>query len=89
MRPSIAVILFPGTNCELEALRACERANMKAEIFRWNDEKRKLKKFDGYILPGGFSYEDRGRSGVIASKDPIMDAIQKEAENGKDRKSVV
>lgn len=83
MRPSIAAILFPGTNCELESLRACERAGMKAEVFRWNDDRKKLKKYDGYIIPGGFSYEDRGRSGIIASKDPIMDTIKKEAESGK------
>jgi len=83
MSPSIAAILFPGTNCELEVLRACERAGMKAEIFRWNDSRKKLKEYDGYIIPGGFSYEDRGRSGIIASKDPIMDAIKKEAESGK------
>ncbi len=83
MSPSIAAILFPGTNCELEVLRACERAGMKAEIFRWNESRKKLKEYDGYIIPGGFSYEDRGRSGIIASKDPIMDAIKKEAESGK------
>ncbi len=83
MRPTVAVILFPGTNCELESLRACERAGMKPEIFRWNDNRRKLKNYDAFIIPGGFSYEDRGRSGIIASKDPIMESIKKEADNGK------
>jgi len=56
---------------------------MKPEIFRWNDNKRKLKNYDAFIIPGGFSYEDRGRSGIIASKDPIMESIKKEADNGK------
>lgn len=83
MTPKIGVILFPGTNCELEALRACKRSHMKPELFRWNDDSKKLKAFDGFIIPGGFSYEDRGRSGVIASKDPIMDLIKKEADKGK------
>jgi phosphoribosylformylglycinamidine synthase I len=83
MTPKIGVILFPGTNCELEALRACKRSHMKPELFRWNDDSKKLKAFDGFIIPGGFSYEDRGRSGVIASKDPIMDIIKKEADKGK------
>lgn len=83
MTPKIAVILFPGTNCELEALRACQRANMKTELFRWNDDRKKLKGFDGYILPGGFSYEDRGRSGVVASKDPVLEVIKAEALKGK------
>jgi phosphoribosylformylglycinamidine synthase subunit PurQ / glutaminase len=83
MTPKIGVILFPGTNCELESLRACKRSHMHAEIFRWNDDHKKLKTFDGYIIPGGFSYEDRGRSGVVASKDPVMDLIKNEAAKGK------
>jgi len=83
MIPKIGVILFPGTNCELEALRACKRSHMKAELFRLNDDRKKLKTYDGFIIPGGFSYEDRGRSGVIASKDPVMDVIKAEADKGK------
>lgn len=83
MTPKIAIIIFPGTNCDLETYRACIRAGMKPEIIRWNEEPKNLRGFDGYILPGGFSYEDRGRSGVIASKEPIMDIVRKEAENGK------
>jgi len=78
----MAVILFPGTNCENEAARAVEAAGMKAEIIRWNDSK-KLGLFDGYILPGGWSYEDRIRAGVIAAKDPVFKVIKAEAENGK------
>lgn len=83
MSQKIAVILFPGTNCELETIRACKRSNMSPEIFRWNDDKSKLKKYNGFIIPGGFSYEDRGRSGIIASKDNIMETIKKEASKGK------
>ena len=81
--PKIAVILFPATNCELEALRACKRAKIKADLFRWNDNKAKLKGYDAFIIPGGFSYEDRGRSGIVAAKDPIMDTIAREAFRGK------
>jgi phosphoribosylformylglycinamidine synthase subunit PurQ / glutaminase len=81
--PKVAVILFPGSNCELEALRAVRRSKMEAELIRWNDHSKKLNNYDAFILPGGFSYEDRGRSGVVASKDPIMTAVKKEAENGK------
>jgi len=81
--PKVAVILFPGSNCELEALRAVKRAHMETELIRWNDHSKKLPDYDAFIIPGGFSYEDRGRSGIIASKDPIMKAVQKEALNGK------
>ena len=81
--PKIAVILFPGSNCELEALRAVKRSKMEPDLIRWNDTSKKLSSYDAFIIPGGFSYEDRGRSGVIASKDPIMNAVRKEALNGK------
>lgn len=83
MTPKIAIIIFPGTNCDLETYRACIRAGMKPHIVRWNEDLKNVRGYDGYILPGGFSYEDRGRSGIIATKEPIMNHIRKESENGK------
>lgn len=79
----IAIIQFPGLNTEYETRREINRAGMRGEFFRWNDEYKKLEKYDGYVIGGGFSYEDRGRAGVIASVDPIMTAIKKEAAKGK------
>ncbi len=79
----VAVILFPGTNCELEMIQACRRAKMTPELIRWNDASKNLKTYDAIIIPGGFSYEDRGRSGVIAAQDPIMKDIKNEALKGK------
>ncbi|MFH1545854.1 MAG: phosphoribosylformylglycinamidine synthase I [Patescibacteria group bacterium] len=81
-KPKIAVIQFPGTNCELETFRAVERNGMEAEHFRWN-EKKSLRSFDGAILAGGFSYEDRGRSGLIASKDPLLKEVFALAKRGR------
>jgi phosphoribosylformylglycinamidine synthase subunit PurQ / glutaminase len=80
-QPKIAIIQFPGTNCELETIRAVERSGMTGEVFRWN-EKKSLAQFDGAILAGGFSYEDRGRSGLIASKDPLTLEIFNLAKRG-------
>ncbi|MFH0776975.1 MAG: phosphoribosylformylglycinamidine synthase I [Patescibacteria group bacterium] len=80
-QPKIAVIQFPGSNCELETARAVERNGMSAEHFRWN-EKKSLRQFDGAILVGGFSYEDRGRSGLIASKDPLLKEVFALAKRG-------
>ena len=82
MKPHIAVIMFPGTNCEGETARACEAVGMDATIIRWN-ENVKIQNFDGYILPGGFSYEDRVRAGVISAQDPIMKGIKIQANKGK------
>jgi len=78
----IAVIMFPGSNCENETARAVESAGMEPDIIRWNSVKN-LRSYDGYVLPGGWSYEDRIRAGVIASKDKVMGIIKKESEKGK------
>jgi phosphoribosylformylglycinamidine synthase len=78
----IAVLLFPGTNCELEALRAIARNGMEPQLLRWNEEA-DYSSFDGFFIPGGFSYEDRGRSGIIASKNPLINNIKEEAAKGK------
>jgi len=79
----IAVVQFPGTNCEHETLVAARSAGLSGEIFRWNRPAEELSDFDGYIIPGGFSYQDRLRAGAIASKEPVMDALREEAERGK------
>jgi phosphoribosylformylglycinamidine synthase subunit PurQ / glutaminase len=82
-----AVISFPGTNCETESVRAFKRNGMDAETVLWNDpgllNGSRCAEFDGYCIPGGFSYEDRGRSGVVAAQDPVMKMIGKEADTGK------
>ena len=79
----IAIIQFPGTNTERETLMAIERVGMKAVEFLWNDDFEKLKKYDGYIIAGGFSYEDRSRAGIIASLDPIVQEIREQSKSGK------
>lgn len=79
----IAVIQFPGSNCERETTLAVKRNGMEALPFIWNEDPSKLKECDGYIIVGGFSYEDRGRAGVIAALDPVMQHIAKEAALGK------
>ena len=79
----VAVIQYPGSNCEYETARAVEASGMSAEIFRWNKDPSSLPEYDGYIIPGGFSYQDRVRAGAIGAKKSIMRTILKEAETGK------
>ncbi len=71
-RPRVALIQFPGSNCEWETKRAAETAGMDCDVFRWNRDADLLADYDGYIVGGGFSYQDRVRSGVIATKEPIV-----------------
>ncbi|SVB15618.1 uncharacterized protein METZ01_LOCUS168472 [marine metagenome] len=62
---------------------ACHRVGLNPIEFLWNEPTEKLTNFDGYVIVGGFAYEDRSRSGVIAALDPIMKQIKTEAEKGK------
>lgn len=79
----IAIIQFPGSNCEMETARAVDDVGMDGVIWRWNQEPGELSKFDGYIIPGGFSYEDRVRAGVVAANDPVMQIVREQADDGK------
>ncbi len=82
MKGKVAVIMFPGSNCEEETARACRAAGLSADILRWNTRE-DLSSYDGFVLPGGWSYEDRIRAGVIASKDSIMKTVKEESIKGK------
>ncbi|MDP6260569.1 MAG: phosphoribosylformylglycinamidine synthase I [Candidatus Marinimicrobia bacterium] len=79
----IAIIQFPGSNTERETLMACNRVGLNPVEFLWNEPSEKLSVFDGYVIVGGFAYEDRSRAGVIAALDPIMKQIKIEADKGK------
>ena len=78
----IAIIQFPGSNTERETTMACDRVGMKSDEFLWNAPPPSLKKYSGYIIVGGFSYEDRSRAGIIAALDPIMTQAKKASSKG-------
>lgn len=79
----VAVIQFPGVNCENETAAAVRRAGPEAEIFRWNMPPELLDETLAVIIPGGFSYQDRIRAGAVAAKDRIMDKLSELASGGK------
>jgi len=83
MNPKIAIIQFPGSNTERETIMACHRVALNPIEFLWNENVQSLSSFDGFIIVGGFSYEDRSRSGVLAALEPIMIQLKIEAKNGK------
>lgn len=82
-KPRAAVMQFPGVNCEYESVRALDAAGAAAEIVRWNADPALLAAFDLFLLPGGFSYQDRVRAGAVAARDSVLDALAVEAERGK------
>ncbi|MFQ6097169.1 MAG: phosphoribosylformylglycinamidine synthase I [Armatimonadota bacterium] len=81
--PNVALLQFPGSNCELETKRAAEAGGLHVDIFRWNRHAESLRAYDGYLIGGGFSYQDRVRAGAIATKEPIVRTLAEEVEKGK------
>lgn len=79
----IGLIQFPGSNCERETALAVQRVGMEPVEFLWNESLDKLRQLDGYILIGGFSYEDRSRAGIIAALDPVIHEIKVQSAIGK------
>jgi phosphoribosylformylglycinamidine synthase subunit PurQ / glutaminase len=78
----IAVIRFPGSNCDQDAFHALrDQVGVKAD-YVWHED-RDLSGFDGVFLPGGFSYGDYLRCGAIASRAPIMDEVSRMAAEGR------
>ena len=80
---TIAVVRFPGVNCEEETRRALRSAGAGCDIVMWNAPAEKLGAYDGFVLPGGFSYQDRVRAGAIAAKDAVLSRLVEEAASGK------
>ena len=76
----VAVVRFPGSNCDADALNAALLAGHQAE-FVWHRSK-DLGGADVVILPGGFSYGDYLRAGAIARFSPVMQAVAAHARAG-------
>ena len=77
----VGVVVFPGSNCDRDMYHVLTDVfNLDAQYF-WH-EKSLPKNIDAVILPGGFSYGDRLRAGVIAAHSPIILDVKKLAEKG-------
>lgn len=77
-----AVIVFPGSNCDVDMYYAViDELGEEAE-YVWHDETN-LDRFDAILLPGGFSFGDYLRTGAIARFSPVMNEVVKAAELGK------
>ena len=78
----VAVPVFPGSNCDHDALHA-GGVVMGWDTFPvWHQETRLPENTDLVFIPGGFSYGDYLRCGAIAALSPIMGDIKRHAENG-------
>ena len=77
----LAVIQFPGSNCDDDARYVLETVLHQAVRMVWHTET-SLSGVDAIILPGGFSYGDYLRSGALAAKSPVMSAVTSFARKG-------
>ncbi len=69
----VAVVVFPGSNCEHDAVQAISDLGDVAELV-WHTTK-SLDGFDAIVVPGGFAHGDYLRCGAIARFSPVMDAV--------------
>lgn len=76
-----AIVVFPGTNRERDAIVALERATGRKPAIVWHADKT-LPKVDLILLPGGFSYGDYLRTGAMAAHSPIMQEVKARAAQG-------
>jgi phosphoribosylformylglycinamidine synthase len=77
----VAVLRFPGTNCEFDTQYAFEKLGHQTELV-WHREEELPSDIDLVVVPGGFSYGDYLRSGSIARFSPVMKAVSSYAERG-------
>lgn len=77
----VAVIVYPGTNCDLDTTYAFEQLGAKVDLV-WHKKQSFSKQYDLVVLPGGFSYGDYLRSGSIAKFSPISEQIKSYAKDG-------
>jgi len=77
----VGVIVFPGSNCDRDMFHVLNDVfNINAQYF-WH-EKTLPSNLDAVILPGGFSYGDRLRAGIIAAHSPVISHVKKLANQG-------
>ncbi|MGE6755903.1 phosphoribosylformylglycinamidine synthase subunit PurQ [Rossellomorea sp. NPDC071047] len=77
-----AVIVFPGSNCDIDMYHAIKDEIGEEVEYVWHDADN-LENYDAILLPGGFSYGDYLRSGAIARFSNVMKEVVKAAEQGK------
>lgn len=77
-----AVLVFPGSNCDLDMFHAIKDELGEEVEYVWHDTK-DLSGYDGILLPGGFSYGDYLRCGAIAQFSNVMNEVKKAADAGK------
>src|SRR6266704_878445 len=78
----VALIQFPGSNCDLDTLEILQKTVKVPTDLVWHKDLKK-DQYDAYVLPGGFSYGDYLRAGAIAATSPSLETIRAATDGGK------
>lgn len=78
----VAVVQYPGSNCDLDALEILRDVVKARTDLVWHKDLAH-DDYDAYVLPGGFSYGDYLRAGAIAATSPSLKIVRDAAEGGK------
>ena len=78
----VAVLQFPGTQCDEDVVKAFKNLNYPVKKI-WYADHFSSKDFSSFVLPGGFSYGDYLRAGALAAHSPAMQDICEAAKKGK------
>ncbi|MBG6116895.1 MULTISPECIES: phosphoribosylformylglycinamidine synthase subunit PurQ [unclassified Sphingobium] len=77
-----ALIVFPGSNCDRDLAVAFEAATGAKPAMVWHRDTELSDDIDLIGVPGGFSYGDYLRSGAMAARSPVMQAVAQAADRG-------
>ena len=80
MAARVGVVIFPGSNCEHDVIKALGQLGGSAELV-WHGDAT-VDGYDALVLPGGFAHGDYLRPGAIARFSPVMDAVSRFAASG-------
>jgi phosphoribosylformylglycinamidine synthase subunit PurQ / glutaminase len=80
MAARVGVVVFPGSNCELDVVEAVTHLGGEAELL-WHGEPT-VTRVDAVVVPGGFAHGDYLRPGAIARFSPVMAAVTEFARSG-------
>jgi phosphoribosylformylglycinamidine synthase len=78
---NVAVIRFPGSNCDLDVVQALRSTKGLAPKLVWHEDGG-LGRYDALVLPGGFSFGDYLRAGAIAARSPAISSVRRMADRG-------
>ena len=70
----VAIVVFPGSNCDRDIFEAIKSISKKLPKFIWHKETN-IENFDLIIIPGGFTFGDYLRCGALASNSPVIKII--------------